>query len=326
MIISRTPFRMSFFGGGTDYPEWYLREGGAVLSTTFDKYFYINCRSLPPFFEHKYRIAYSKIENTKEIKDIEHPAIQAVLRRYNFNTGIELSCVSDLPARSGLGSSSALIVGLINALNALDGRVSSKNFLTNEAIEIEQNILKETVGSQDQTACAHGGFNKISFLNDGGITVSPIILKQDRKAELNDHLMLFFTGFSRFASDVAKSQVSNIKIKKEELIRMLQMVDEAIAILNSDQDIRDFGKLLDYSWQTKRTLSDQITNSEVDKLYQNALKAGAIGGKLLGAGGGGFLLLFVQPENQQAVKRALKHLVHVPFTFETSGSQIIYFN
>jgi len=325
MIISRTPFRISFFGGGTDYPGWFKKNGGAVLSTSFDKYCYITCRVLPPFFDHKYRIAYSRIENAKLIEHIEHPAIRAVLKEMGFDHGLEIHCDADLPARSGLGSSSSFMVGLLHSLYALMEKRVSKEFLASEAIRIEQEVMCETVGSQDQVVVAHGGLNIIHFQQNGNLQVEPLILPATRKEELNDHLMLFFTGFSRVASDIAKSQVANMDKKSDELRRMCKMVDKAAEILCNGQDISLFGELLHSTWMHKRSLSDHVSNSKIDALYDTARKAGAIGGKLLGAGGGGFMLLFVRPEKWAAVREALRDLIYVPFKFEDSGSQIIYY-
>lgn len=325
MIISRTPFRISFFGGGTDYHPWFKQNGGAVLSTSFDKYCYITCRELPPFFDHKYRIAYSKVENTKSIMDIEHPAVRAVLGEMGFDHGLEVHCDADLPARSGLGSSSSFVVGMLHSLSALQGKRVTKEWLAQEAIRIEQEVLKENVGSQDQAAAAHGGLNVIHFQQDGRLKVEPLVLPARRKQELNEHLMLFFTGFSRFSSDVAKAHVANIEKKAESLHRMRAMVDDGVSILCDGQDIRAFGELLHSGWMHKRGMSDQVSNSSIDALYDTARKAGAIGGKLLGAGGGGFMLLFVAPEQQAAVRAALSDLIHVPFQFETAGSQVIYY-
>lgn len=325
MIISRTPFRISFFGGGTDYPPWFKQHGGAVLSTSFDKYCYITCRELPPFFEHKYRIAYSKVENAKEIEDIEHPAVRAVLEKMEFAHGLEVHCDADLPARSGLGSSSSFVVGMLHSLSALQGKRVTKDWLAREAIRIEQEVLKENVGSQDQAAAAHGGFNVIRFQPDGGLHVEPVVLPAQRKQKLNDHLMLFFTGFSRFSSEVAKAQVANIANKTQSLHLMRAMVDEGLHILCGEQDIRGFGELLHSGWMHKRGMSDQVSNSKIDALYDTARASGAIGGKLLGAGGGGFMLMFVEPRKQSAVREALRDLIYVPFSFETAGSQVIYY-
>jgi D-glycero-alpha-D-manno-heptose-7-phosphate kinase len=325
MIISRTPFRISFFGGGTDYPGWYRRHGGAVLSTSFDKYCYITCRELPPFFDHKYRIAYSKVENARSIAEIEHPAVRAILNELGFDHGLEVHCDADLPARSGLGSSSSFVVGMLHSLSALQGRRVTKEWLAEQATRIEQDVLQENVGSQDQAAAAHGGFNVFRFLPDGSLKIDPLVVGAKRKQELNEHLMLFFTGFSRISSEIAKAQAANMDRNANELHRMRAMVDDAIEILCDGRDIRAFGELLHSGWMHKRALSDQISNSSIDTLYDTACQAGAIGGKLLGAGGGGFMLMFVTPERQSAVREALRDLIYVPFQFEASGSQVIYY-
>ena len=316
---------MSFFGGGTDYPGWYRRHGGAALSTTFDKYTYVSCRELPPFFEFKYRIAYSRIENTKTVDEIVHPAIRAVLDESGLNCGLEIHCDADLPARSGLGSSSSFVVGLLNTIAAFKGTRVTKQWLANEAIRIEQDVLREAVGSQDQTAAALGGFNHILFHRDGSITVDPVVLPAERKKLLNDHLMLCFTGFSRYASDVAQAQVARIEQNTQSLHRIGGMVQQALEILGSDQDLLGIGELLHEGWVHKRSLTNRISSSATDNLYDRARRAGAIGGKLLGAGGGGFMLLFAAPERQDSIRHELSELVHVPFQFESSGSQIIHY-
>jgi D-glycero-alpha-D-manno-heptose-7-phosphate kinase len=325
MIISRTPFRISFFGGGTDYPPWFKQNGGAVLSTSFDKYCYITCRELPPFFEHKYRIAYSVVENAKSIGDIQHPAVRAVLGEMGFVHGLEVHCDADLPARSGLGSSSSFVVGMLHSLSALQGKRVTKTWLAEEAIRIEQEVLRENVGSQDQVAAAHGGFNVIHFQQDGCVKIEPLVLPVQRKQVLQDHLMLFFTGFARISSDIAKAHVANLEKKSAELHRMRAMVDHGVEILCDGHDIRSFGELLHSGWMHKRAMSDQVSNSSIDMLYETARHAGAIGGKLLGAGGGGFMLMFVEPQKQVAVREALRDLIYVPFKFETAGSQVIYY-
>jgi D-glycero-alpha-D-manno-heptose-7-phosphate kinase len=326
MIISRTPFRISFFGGGTDYPAWVDKHGGAVLSTTFDKYSYITCRTLPPFFEHKHRIAYSVLEDVFDIDEIKHPAIRAVLKDYFDGSGFEVHCDSDLPARSGLGSSSAFVVGLVNVLEALKGRRISPEQLAKTAIRYEQDVLKENVGSQDQIATTFGGLNIIYFHQDRSFRVEPLVIPAKRRELLDSHLMLFFTGIARYASEIAKSQIENIESKTTELMRMRAMVDEAVGILSGGKDIRPFGELLHNAWLYKKSLSDKISTDEVDTIYEAARKAGALGGKLLGAGGGGFILFFVEPEKQDAVLGALKNLIHVPFHFESTGSQIVYYS
>lgn len=326
MIITRTPFRISFFGGGTDYPTWFKEHGGAVLSTTIDKYCYISVRKLPPFFDHKHRVVYSKIENVKEIREIEHPSVRAVLNWLDWEYGLEIHHDGDLPARSGLGSSSAFTVGLIHALSGLRGRHITSSDLASSAIHVEQNLIQEAVGSQDQIAAAIGGLNRIEFRRDGSFEALPVVISENRKRQLLSHLQLFFTGHVRFASEIASSKIRNMSNKKQELSRMREMVDEALEILNSSViDIKDFGKLLHESWLLKRGLSSKVSNEQIDQLYQSALECGAIGGKILGAGGGGFLLLFVPPERQNDVRKKLRQLVHVPFCFEYGGSRLVVF-
>lgn len=326
MIITRTPFRISFFGGGTDYPLWYRENGGCVLSTTIDKYCYITCRRLPPFFDHKHRIVYSRIENVKTADEIEHPAVRAVLKWAEVQEGLEIHHDGDLPARSGLGSSSSFTVGLLNALQGLRGRMATKKGLAQDAIHIEQNVIRENVGSQDQVAAAFGGFNRIEFNRDDTFSVDPIILSSRRREELHSHLMLFFTGFSRIASEIAKSQIENLKQREAELKTIRTMVDDAITLLQTpDRPITAFGELLHESWQYKRKLSDQVSTPKIDEIYGAAMQAGGIGGKLLGAGGGGFLLVFAAPDKQAAVKERLKDLIHVPFNFDDSGSRVVLY-
>lgn len=326
MIISRTPFRISFFGGGTDYPAWYRKHGGAVLATTIDKYCYINCRHLPPFFEHKYCIIYSKMEYCNTLEEIVHPAVREVVRFLNYDRGLEIHHDGDLPARSGMGSSSAFTVGLLHALYALKGQMISKRQLALESIHIEQDILKETVGSQDQALAAYGGLNHISFLTNGDISVRPVTITSERAKDLNSHLMLFYSGIKRTASNIADSFVGNFGDKKRQLRIMKDLVDESISILNSAQDISGFGDLMHEAWQFKRSLSSTVSNSQVDELYEQAMSAGALGGKLTGAGGGGFMLLFVPPSKQKAVREKLNKLIYVPFKFEFSGTQIIFYD
>lgn len=326
MIISRTPFRISFFGGGTDYPVWYRERGGAVLATTIDKYCCISCRYLPPFFDHKYRIVYSLNEMVKDISEIKHPAVREILRFMNITEGVEIHHDGDLPARTGLGSSSSFAVGMLHAVYALKGIMPSKMRLATEAIHIEQNIIKENVGSQDQISAAFGGFNVISFNLDDTIQINPVILCSDRLNQLQDHIMFYFTGFSRIASEIAKEQIENTNSKKKELLVIQEMVNEALAILTSENtDLAEFGKLLHESWLIKRSLTDKISTPEIDEIYEEARRAGAIGGKLLGAGGGGFMIIFAKPENQPHIGDRLKRLLRVPFKFESSGSQIIVY-
>jgi len=326
MIITRTPYRISFFGGGTDYPNWYRKHGGAVLATTIDKYCYITCRRLPPFFEHKHRIVYSRIESVRHIDEIEHPAVRAVLKWSKVVDGLEIHHDGDLPARSGLGSSSAFTVGLVHALHGLSGQMASQENLAKDAIHIEQNIIGENVGSQDQISAAYGGFNRIDFHCDDSFDVTSVILPAYRRDELRNHLLLCFTGFSRIADVIAKSQIDNFENRETELKRMREMVDEAISILaDSHVSIDEFGKLLDRSWQYKRSLSDQVSTPEIDQIYDEAIRAGAIGGKILGAGGGGFMLLFAKPEKHAQIRERLKGLVHVSFNFDNAGSRVVLY-
>lgn len=324
MIISRTPFRISFFGGGTDYPAWYRRHGGAVLAATIDKYCYLTCRYLPPFFEHRIRLVYREIETCQTISQIRHPAVREGLKYLGINRGIELHHDGDLPARSGMGSSSAFTVGLLHALHALNGRMPSKKQLAAESIYLEQEVLGETVGSQDQVMAAYGGLRHVRFESNGEIIASPIVLTSDRLAEFQSHLMLFYTGIARTAAEVAKTYVEGIDSRRRQLRLLQKLVEESIDILTSGKDIRGLGELLHEAWETKRSLSDKVSTSTVDALYEKARAAGAIGGKLTGAGGGGFLLLFVPPERQSETAEALRQLIHVPFSFESGGSQVIF--
>lgn len=327
MIVTRTPFRISFFGGGTDYPAWYRDHGGVVLATTIDKYCYISCRRLPPFFPHKHRIVYSAIENVCAIEEIQHPAVRAILEWAEVEDGLEIHHDGDLPARSGLGSSSSFTVGLLHALSALRGRYAAKDELARNAIHLEQNVLRENVGSQDQISAAYGGFNRIEFNRNDSFSVSPVIVPSVRMQELQDHLLLCFTGFSRIASEIAKSKIHNMKYRERELIRMTEMVQEGIDVLqDSRMPIDAFGRLLDQHWKYKRSLSPVVSNGDIDAIYNEALSAGALGGKLLGAGGGGFMLLFAKPERQPEVRARLGRLIHVPFKFEDSGSKVVLYH
>lgn len=326
MIISRTPFRISFFGGGTDYPAWYRKHGGSVLVTTIDKYCYLACRYYPPFFDHRFRISYIKSENCRTIDEISHPAVRGVLRYLNWDRGLEIHHVGDLPARGGMGSSSSFTVGLLHALYGLRGKMLSKQQLTLESVHIEQEVLQETVGSQDQTAAAHGGLNHVIFSPNGEITVRPLTLSVDRMRQLESHLMLFYTGIKRTASDVAQSYVQNIDEKQQHMAALTEMVNEGMAILYGDRDITEFGQLLNKAWQVKRAFSAKVSNAQVDEMYERAIAAGALGGKILGAGGGGFMVLFVPPGLQSQVRERLSQFIHVPFKFEFSGSQIIFYD
>lgn len=327
MIISKTPFRISFLGGGTDYPQWYLKEGGAVLSTTIDKYCYISCRVLPPFFNNRFRIVWSHIENVATVSEILHPAVREGLRflGINGNMGLEIHHQGDLPARSGMGSSSSFTVGLIKALTALQGEMIGKHELALKAIELEQRVLKEEVGSQDQVSAAYGGFNLIRFLPSGEIRVEPVTLSPSRIRELESHLMLIYTGRSRLASEIAKGVMANLGKKRPVLRKMQGLVEQGLALLTGGGDLDDFGRLLHEGWMLKRSMSRAVSNGTIDRIYEKALDHGALGGKLLGAGSSGFMVLYVPPGRQEGVRDALDGYLHVPFRFENEGSTIIYY-
>lgn len=326
MVITRTPYRLSFFGGGTDFPAWYMKHGGSVLSTTIDKYCYLSCRYLPPFFEHKYHLVYSKIESVNSIDDISHGAAREILRWSGISHGLEIHHDGDLPARSGMGTSSSFTVGLMHALTALKGNIMSKQQLAMESIRIEQNVLKESVGSQDQVNAAYGGINHITFHSNGQISVHPLTLASDYLEELNSHFILFYTGLKRTSSTITSSYATDMETRKRQLRIMKDLVDESLTLLTQQQEISGFGELMHEAWETKKSLSNSVSNSMVDGMYAEARKAGAIGGKLTGAGGGGFLLLCVPPSKQAKVKEALKSLIHVPFKFEFAGSQVVFFD
>jgi len=325
MLISRTPYRISFFGGGTDYPAWYNENGGAVLATSINHYCYITCRNLPPFFRHKHRIVYSVIEDVRETDHIKHPAVRECIKFMQIQHGLEIHHDGDLPARAGLGSSSSFTVGLLHALHALRGEMPTRLQLALEAIRVERDLIAENVGSQDQMTAAFGGLNLIRFEPGDRILVQPLTLRPARIHTLAAHLMLFFTGFSRHASEIAAEQIKNIPNKRDELQTMRAMVDQALEILRGDGDIREFGRLLHQSWLLKRSLSTKISSPHLDEIYAKAMRSGALGGKLLGAGGGGFMLFFVEPERQGELLKAMGNLLHVPFVFESLGSQIIFY-
>lgn len=326
MIITRTPFRVSLFGGGTDYPPWFRRHGGAVLGTAIDKYCYISLRELPPFFEHRHKIVYSKVETVREVGEIQHPAVRAVMGEHPVPAGLEIHHDADLPARSGLGSSSSFTVGLINALRALQGRMSSAEYLAREAIRVEQEVIGENVGSQDQVWAAYGGTSVIEFRPDGGFAVTPVIMPPARRAELEARLMLFFTGFSRIASEVAGKQIANLAARERQLHAMRGMVDEGLAILQDDAaSIDEIGRLMHRGWMMKRELAEGVTTGAIDEIYDAARGAGAIGGKLLGAGGGGFMAFFVDPTRREAVRDALRGLVEVRFRTGAPGSRVVVY-
>jgi D-glycero-alpha-D-manno-heptose-7-phosphate kinase len=326
MIITRTPLRISFFGGGTDYPIWYREFGGAVLSTTIDKCCYITCRRLPPFFEYHSRLSYSRIENVNDNNAIEHPSARGCLQYLGVDDGVEIHHVADLPARTGLGTSSAFTVGLLLSLYALKDQMRAKHALAADAIHVEQEVVREAVGSQDQVSAAYGGFNRINFNVDGSFEVKQVLTSRDRLAALQQHCALYFTGFARTASEIAKEQIRVTPHRKHELEVMFQMVHEAEAIItNPNRSLDEFGHLLHESWQVKRTLTGNITNTNLDEIYEAGRSAGALGGKLLGAGGGGFMLFFVPPERRKMLRMRLKNLLCVPFGFSNRGSHVVVY-
>jgi D-glycero-alpha-D-manno-heptose-7-phosphate kinase len=325
VIITRTPFRISFFGGGTDYPAYYREHGGAVLSTTINRYCYITTRLLPPFFDHRYCIRYSKREDVNAIDEIQHPSVRECLRFVQIDQGIEMVHTSDIPAMSGVGSSSAFTVGLLNSLYALTGRMATKRQLAMEAIHVEQNLIGENVGSQDQTAAAFGGLNRIDFSGDGGPLVTPVTIRSEALQHVQQHLLFFFTGFSRISSAVAAAQVAAMPAKLTQLALMKEMVARAVEILCGPlEKYSDFGELLHEAWMVKRSLTDKISDSAIDAIYEAGRAAGAIGGKLCGAGGGGFMLFYAPPHRHSQIKQALAKLVHVPIRFDTLGSHVVF--
>lgn len=324
MIITKTPFRMSFFGGGTDMENFFKDYGGSVLSTTFDKYCYVNVRHLPPFFSYSSELSYSKIERITSIGEIQHPAIRNAMKMLDMKE-IRLTYEADLPARSGLGTSSSFVVGMLNAFYALKGRYVDKKKLADDAIYLERVLCKEAGGWQDQIAASYGGFNRINF-NGDGFEVLPLIIPPERKKALNQNLMMFFTGFTRFSSEVHRANTMEAKDITLHLKDMLVLVDEAQKVLTDDNiDLKEFGRLLDYTWKLKRQTGTRISTDNIDELYEKAINAGAIGGKLLGAGGGGFLIFYVLPERQKVVREALNNLMYIPFHFETEGTRVIHY-
>ena len=323
MIITKTPFRMSFFGGGTDIENYFKENGGAVLSTTFDKYCYVTVRHLPDFFDYKTELAYSKMERVESVSEIEHPAIREAMRMLDINQ-IRLTYEADLPARSGLGTSSSFAVGMLNAFYALKGEKANKKQLADEAIYLERVLCKEAGGWQDQIAASFGGFNRINFSTEG-YEVIPINISSKRKQQLNDNLLMFFTGFTRFSSDIQKVNNISAADKRNQLKEIYSLVDKAEKILTDDgMDLDDFGRLLDYTWKLKKQTGSAISTYNIDAIYQKAIEAGALGGKLLGAGGGGFLIFYVQPQYKNSVMDAMKDLMHIPFSFESEGTSIIH--
>ncbi len=326
MIITKTPFRMSFFGGGTDMENYFIENGGAVLTTTFDKYCYVNVRHLPRFFEYSTELTYSKTERVKDTNDIQHPAIREAMKMLDMHE-IRLTYEADLPARSGLGTSSSFAVGMLNAFYALKGKYADKKKLADEAIYLERVLCNEVGGWQDQIAASYGGFNRINF-GPNGYEVLPIIISPERKRKLNKNLMMFFTGFTRFSSDVQKANAADSSEEKREMLgKMYELVDEAEKILvDNTRDLDDFGRLLDVTWKLKRRTGGAVSTESIDDLYERGITAGALGGKLLGAGGGGFLIFYVQPEKQDNVKQVMKDLMYIPFEFENEGTRIIHYS
>lgn len=324
MIITKTPFRMSFFGGGTDMEEFFNEYGGAVLSTTFDKYCYVNVRHLPRFFDYSTELSYAKTERVSDVNEIQHPAIRNAMKMLDMHE-IRLTYEADLPARSGLGTSSSFAVGMLNAFYALKGKYADKKKLAGDAIYLERVLCNEAGGWQDQIAAAYGGLNRINF-NSNGYEVLPIIISPDRKKQLNNNLMMFFTGFTRFSSEVQKANASDKKDKTAQLKEMLSLVDDAEKILTDKTvDLNEFGRLLDHTWKLKRQTGAAVSTDNIDVLYDKGIKAGALGGKLLGAGGGGFLVFYVEPEYQKQVKEAMSELLYVPFEFENGGTRVIHY-
>lgn len=325
MIITKTPFRMSFFGGGTDVKEFYEEYGGSVLSTTFDKYVYVTVRHLPRFFSYKNQVTYSRIERTQKASEIEHPLVRNAMEYLDMHELI-INYDADLPARTGLGSSSSFAVGLLNAFYCLKGKYADKRKLADDAIYVERVLCNEAGGLQDQIAASFGGFNRINF-NSEGYEVKPIIISPERKEKLNDNLMFFFTGFTRFSSEIQEDTKKNADKNIETLLKMKSLVDEAEQILVSkERNLDEFGRMLDESWKLKRTTGNKVSTSEIDSIYAKAIQAGALGGKLLGAGGGGFVVFYVPEDKQNEVKKALNNLLYVPFRFENSGTQVIYYS
>ncbi len=324
MIITRTPFRMSFFGGGTDFPEFYQEHGGAVISTTFDKYCYLTVRHLPRFFDYTSQIVYARTESVKSVDEIEHPAVREAMKYLDMRE-LRITYDADLPARSGLGTSSSFAVGLLNAFYALKGKYADKRKLADDSIYLERVLCAESGGVQDQIAASFGGLNRIRF-GSGGYDVEPVIISPERKKKLNENLMLFFTGVSRFSSDIQKGTQAAIKDKTKKLLDILGLVDEAYRVLTSKTDLNEFGRLLDYTWKLKKGIESKISTDGIDILYDKAIKAGALGGKLLGAGGGGFLLFYVEADKKESVREALDGLLHVPFEFENGGTKVIHYS
>ncbi len=325
MIISKTPFRVSFFGGGTDWPQFYRHHGGAVLGTTIDRYLY-HCATAfhSQLFDYSIRLAYRRVECVSGLDEIEHRPFREILRHFSISRDIEISLAADLPAHTGLGTSSSFTVGLINVLSAFQGRFISKQSLAETAIDIEQRVLGEAVGSQDQVFAAFGGLNLIEFSPSDTFAVHRAVLAPGRADELNQSLLLFFTGQTRRAESIERDKMSRIDESRTRLLELMRQVERGYQLLTGNEPLSEFGALLDQAWQHKRRLGPNVTNHQIDRIYERARTAGALGGKLLGAGGGGFLLLFVPPERQPTLRSALADLAEVPFRFSTTGSQIIH--
>lgn len=324
MIISKTPYRISFFGGGTDYPIWYNNYGGEVISTSINKYIYLSARDLPPFFKHKYRIVYSKTEIANNLKSIKFKVVRKILEEFKINKSLEIHYDGDLPARSGMGSSSSFVVGLINIFNAYKKKKTNSKSLGLQSLHFEHNILNEIVGSQDQIAASHGGFNQIKFLKNGDYKLNNYDLRHNYFSKLNDNLILVYTGINRTAKVVAKSYVNKLNsTKKKELIEILELTQVAKKIISNKQ-LKEFGLLLGETWKLKKSISKNISNPKIDFIYEKGLKQGAIGGKLLGAGSGGFILFYVPKDKQQKFLINLKNVIKIPFRFAKEGSKIIH--
>lgn len=325
MIITRTPFRISFFGGGTDFPSFFREHGGCVLSTTINHYCYITCRILPPFFDYNYSLRYSITERCKTIDEIKHNTVREVLRYLSFRSGIEVSHSGDMPSNSGIGSSSSFCVGFLNAMYGLSSRMVTKRQLAKQAIHIEREMVKENVGCQDQIATSFGGLNRIDFSEQDNFWVTPIITHRDRIDRLNDNLILLYTGIWRVSSDITKGLIRNAKKNVSDLCELRDQVDTAVDIIVNGADLDDFGLLLHEAWKLKRSLSSNVTTPEIDEMYAKALKAGALGGKVCGAGGGGFFLFYVPPHKRERFLDEFKEYLYVPFRFENLGSQVAFF-
>lgn len=326
MIITKTPFRMSFFGGGTDMPEFFNEHGGSVLSTSFDKYVYVTVRHLPRFFEYSTELIYSKTERIQHIDEMQHPMVRNAMKMLDMHE-LHIAYDADLPAKSGLGTSSTFAVGLLNAFYCLKGKFRSKKDLANDAIYLERTLCNEAGGWQDQIAASFGGLNRIDFKKDRTYHVNPIIIGNERKVLLNDNLLLFFTGFTRFSAAIQQSTTATLNEKRQQLLDMLKLVDDAQDVLeNPERDLDDFGRLLDVTWKLKKQTGKEISKASIDEFYKKGIQAGALGGKLLGAGGGGFLLFYVQKDKQEAVREALSDLMEVSFKFENSGTRVISYS